>query len=96
MLKHYGVENGFQSLEIRLKAYETAKRNGSYKKSKQADKIFKMLKEVFPLTERQYSSELYPFHCDFYIPEINTYIEYQGYWTHGKHGNNIYKSYYFC
>ena len=29
-------------------------------------------------------SEEYPFPCDFYIPSIDTYIEYQGFWTHGK------------
>ena len=33
---------------------------------------------------RQYKSEEYPFSCDFYIPEINLYIEFQGNWTHGK------------
>ena len=30
-------------------------------------------------------SDLYPFHCDFYIPSLNLYIEYNGSWTHGKH-----------
>lgn len=23
--------------------------------------------------------------CDFYIPEKDLFIEYQGHWTHGKH-----------
>jgi hypothetical protein len=31
----------------------------------------------------QYHSELYPFDCDFYIPELDLYIEYHGHWTHG-------------
>lgn len=26
--------------------------------------------------------------CDFYIPSENLYIEYQGYYTHGKHKFN--------
>ena len=26
---------------------------------------------------------MYPFQCDFYIPEKDLYIEYQGSWTHG-------------
>lgn len=25
----------------------------------------------------------YPFTCDFYIPSLDLFIEYQGYWTHG-------------
>lgn len=34
--------------------------------------------------KRQYKNDLYPYSCDFYIPSIDTYIEYQGYWMHGK------------
>ena len=45
------------------------------------------------MIERQYKSELYPFHCDFYIPELNLYIEYQGYWTHGWNLNKPYGPY---
>lgn len=26
---------------------------------------------------------MYPYCCDFYIPEKDLYIEYQGTWTHG-------------
>ena len=33
--------------------------------------------------ERQYSSDLYPFACDFYIISEDLYIEYNGIWTHG-------------
>ncbi len=33
----------------------------------------------------QYSSNEYPFRCDFYVKSIDTYIELQGYWTHGGH-----------
>lgn len=43
-----------------------------------------MLKEKFNNVKRNYKSELYPFHCDFYIPEKDLYIEYQG---HPGHGN---------
>lgn len=32
---------------------------------------------------------MYPFPCDFYISELDLYIEYQGFWTHGKHPFNI-------
>lgn len=33
----------------------------------------------------QYINELYPFSCDFYLPEQDLYIEIQGSWTHGGH-----------
>ena len=26
---------------------------------------------------------MYPYNCDFYIPSLDIYIEYQGNWTHG-------------
>lgn len=32
-----------------------------------------------------YISELYPFHCDFYIKSLNLYIELNSFWTHGGH-----------
>lgn len=44
-----------------------------------------MLKEIYPETIHSYRSKLYPFNCDFYIPNLNMYIEYNGSWTHGKH-----------
>lgn len=34
---------------------------------------------------RQYRSIEYPFACDFYDPDSNTYFEFNGSWTHGGH-----------
>ena len=51
--------------------------------SKIEQEMFESLKNVFPNAINHYKSELYPFNCDFYIPEIDTYIEYQGFYTHG-------------
>lgn len=36
----------------------------------------------------QYSSNEYPFRCDFYIITLNLYIEINGFWTHGYHAFN--------
>lgn len=33
----------------------------------------------------QYTSERYPFLCDFYIKPLDLYIELNLYWTHGGH-----------
>ena len=82
-LNRYGVEHNMQNKDIWKKAFETKKRHNSFKKSKAEDYIYELLKSIYPSTKRQYRTEIYPFNCDFYIPEIDTWIEYQGYWTHG-------------
>lgn len=43
-------------------------------------------------TYTQYKSSVYPWHCDFYIKELDLYIEYQGYYTHGNHPFDIYNN----
>ena len=73
------------STEIQLKINSTKKKNNSYNISKTEEICFNILKEVFPNIIRQYRSEKYPFNCDFYIPEKDLYIEFNGTWTHGKH-----------
>lgn len=83
--------------KIQEKIYNTKKERGSftgkaniifegieYKCSVAEKRIFMLLTNIF-YTIPQYKSEKYPFNCDFYIPEIDTYIEYQGFWSHGKH-----------
>ena len=84
-LERYGVDYALKLPEIILKGYETKKLNGTFGKSKEEDRIFELLQEKFSEVKRQYRSELYSFHCDFYIQELDLYIEFQGFWTHGKH-----------
>ena len=84
MITKYGVEYYVLSKEFEKKAHESKKRNDSYGKSKEEEKINELLNKKFSKIERQYKSRLYPFFCDFYISELNLYIEYQGYWSHGK------------
>lgn len=57
---------------------------GHQKMTKPEQTIYLRLLTKFQSIIYQYFSSSYPFNCDFYIPEIDTYIEYQGYWTHGK------------
>jgi hypothetical protein len=39
--------------------------------------------------ERNYNKDIrYPFHCDFYIKDIDCFIELNFHWTHGKHPFN--------
>lgn len=82
-----------QRKAIVKKAHQTKKENGSYKKSIQEDIIYNILKEHYPDSVRQYTQDIrYPFACDFYIPCLDLFIEYQGHWTHGNepyNGKNI-------
>ena len=73
-------KNGFIN-----KINATKRKNGTFNSSKPEQKIKELLEERFPDTKCQYESELYPFSCDFYIPCLDLYIEYQGIWTHGEH-----------
>lgn len=84
MLKRYGVEHYTVSEDFIEKARNTLDKNKTWTTSKSEDKVYNELLKKFPKTLRQYSSKEYPFNCDFYVPELNLYIEYQGTWSHGR------------
>lgn len=85
-LLHYGVEHPTQNKKIMLKAFDARiKSIKGHRFSKKEDEIYNYLITIDKDTKRQYYSELYPFHCDFYLPNFEVYIEYQGMWTHGLH-----------
>lgn len=68
----------------KIKSIQTKRANKSFNTSKPEEIIYQLLTDKFGINiKRQYASELYPFACDFYIPSLNLYIEYQGLWTHG-------------
>ena len=85
-IKHYGVDNYFKTeksvkrshtKECINKQYLTKIKNNSFGKSKQEDTIYEKIKEVYPDVIRQYKDKIrYPYNCDFYIPEIDLFIEY--------------------
>ncbi len=88
LIKNFGCINPSQSETIKNKKRATMKKNNSYNKSKEEEYINKILCEKFGEVKRQYVSKVYPFACDFYIPSLNLYIEYQGYWAHGNEPYN--------
>lgn len=83
-IKKYGVPFHTQTATFINKMQKTRKQNKTFNTSKPEEEIYKLLCEKYTDVKRQYKSEKYPFACDFYIPEIDTYIEYQGWWGHGK------------
>lgn len=90
----YGVDNPmyFQDFKDKIsssqinggndKGYQTKKLNGSFNISRPEEQCYQDLKSIFKV-ERQYKSEEYPFACDFYLPDIDLYIECNFHWTHG-------------
>ena len=71
------------SKETVNKIINTKLKNGTFGKSKEEDFIYSFLLTKFKDVKRNYKSKEYPFRCDFYIVDLNLYIEYQGFWTHG-------------
>ena len=102
MLRRYGVEYSMQipknkeymsylmsSYEMQERRYNTMKRNHTFNSSSTEEELFLYIKSRFPTVVRQYKDKnRYPYFCDFYIPELNYFIELQGYYTHGKHPFN--------
>lgn len=91
-LERYGVENVYMredlkqkshSKESKLKEYQTKKKNNTFNSSKPEKKLELELRKIFSNLETQYKSKVYPFKCDFYIPSLDLYIEYNGTWLHG-------------
>lgn len=91
-LKTLGVSNPMKLQKCKDKSDETKRKNNSYGKSREEEDLLYEIMKKYPSTLTQYKSKYYPFKCDFYIPEKDLYIEYQGFWTHGDHPfdeNNI-------
>lgn len=81
----YGVDYAFCNKDIQKRALDLSLQSSS-SKSKAEDTIYKELCCIYGKENiiRQYKSNMYPFHCDFYIQSEDLYIEYQGSWTHGS------------
>ena len=98
-LKRYGVKNAsqtenfkklWQNTEYRDKIQEkiaiSKAKNNTFHTSKPEIEILNLLQSKFPDVKSQYfDKERYPFVCDFYIPSLDLFIEFQGTWLHGEH-----------
>ena len=96
-LERYGVEHSMSATKDTLprnsnvdilpidKILNTKKKNKTFNTSKPEKELGTKLKELYPDLKTQYKSDVYPFACDFYIPSLDLYIEYNGIWTHGGH-----------
>lgn len=88
-----------QITEKNRKTHQTKKDNGSYIESKAENKIYDIILTKYPDIQRHYDFDTRyaningcEYECDFYIPSLDLFIEYQGMWTHGDKpfdGKNI-------
>lgn len=98
MLSRYGVVSGLSfkssiekshTKEVIDKINESKRKNHTFNTSKFEEEMFSYIKEKFPFVKRQYKDNIrYPWRCDFYISELDYFIEIQGYYTHGKEPYN--------
>jgi len=79
-----GFEYPSQTDEAKQKAHEKRKENGTYVESKEEKEAYRLLIKKFKVVRRQWSDDRYPFACDFYIEDIDTFIECNFHWTHGQ------------
>jgi len=91
MLKKYGTEwfvqtNNFKASlpKILEKIDRTKTIKNTHNTSKPEKVIYQLLTQKFGQVKHPYKTQEYPFKCDFYIPCLDLYIEYQGTWRHGK------------
>ena len=91
MLKKYGVPYASMVPEIQQKivnnGWKTKRLHGTFNTSKPEETLYSLLCDMFGTDDvvRQYQDERYPFHCDFYIKSLDTFIELNASWTHGGH-----------
>ena len=84
ILQRDDIKEKLYSKETLEKRYNTKKKNNTFPISKMEKELEIELRKIFPDLETQYKSEVYPFSCDFYIPSLDLYIEYNGTWMHGN------------
>lgn len=70
------------------KMWNSKKRNGTTNTSSIEGSIYEDLCSAYKKVSREYREHRYPFHCDFYIEDIDLFLEVQGYWTHGNEAFN--------
>ena len=94
-LERYGSEfddvipdNAMQLNCVKRQILKTKKKNKTFNSSSIEKQFEAYLKENNINYKTQYKSEVYPFSCDFYLPDKDLYIEINAHWTHGGHPFN--------
>jgi len=83
-LNKYGVEYTQQVPKIREKGYETSKLNGSFEKSEEEENFEQYLKMIDPSTEHHVKHPELGHVIDFYMHNLDVWVQYDGIYWHGK------------
>lgn len=78
LLEKYGVDHYTKDPILR-------KRHTTIRKIATELKCLEFLRSKFNEVEHNYRSTLYPWKCDFYIVDIDTYVELNVFWVHNDH-----------
>lgn len=73
--KKYGVNSVMEIDEFKIKRNNTLKQKFIYNHSNIEDEAYNIIKQKFNNVIRQYTSKQYPWACDFYIIDLDLYIE---------------------
>ena len=95
-LEKYGIDNYSKTSkfrkdflnnigEIKNKIINTKRKNNTFNTSKEEDKVYEFLSQYIDVTRQFNGGSRYPFNCDFYIEDLDMFIECNFHWTHGKH-----------
>lgn len=87
-LERYGVEYTNQVESIRQKMLATLFANGNTSNSEIRFAEYLTANHIEFI--REYVDDRYPYHCDFYLPERDMFIELNIFWSHGKKWFNAY------
>ena len=82
-LQKYGVANPMSLTTIKHKSFSVRKQKGTCNTSAAEERVFEYLTNKYKTVIRQYSDTRYPFRCDFYIKDLDTFVELNLHWTHG-------------
>lgn len=87
-IRKFGVPSVMLNQDIKEKQINSMIKSLKQGTSKPEEDLYKILKGKYILTKHHYRNIEYPYNCDFYIPEKNLYIEYQGSQYHHGHPFN--------
>lgn len=83
-LQKYGVENPMMLKTFKQKSFKARKQRGTCNTSAAEKRVFAYLSAKYKNVLEQYlDNSRYPFHCDFYIEDLDTFVELNLHWSHG-------------
>lgn len=78
----YHVDYVTQTKEHIQKVIDTKRKNGTFNTSKPEKELFKFLQAYYPLTEQHKQIPNSKRNCDYYIPELDLWVELHGFHSH--------------